>query len=199
MQTLKSNWRWLIYFGLLVVFINPIVRVIFHDDARPSPVDASPIAKLNAELIEPERIIRALDSLQDHDKVWRFERHMRPERNWELTYWFSYGYRYNLVTIRVYFYHDEQQLVYMLPRRTYEHAKRGSIAVESDNNTQAFLHASFMERSHGRSMPRRLIRTELRLGSVYISMREERHYQDLYPNASSDFIRLLYELLTAEE
>jgi len=196
----KSKWRILVYVVLFLVFINPIFRIAFHVDQRPSPVDASLLAQLSPEQIEPERIAIALDSLQEHSKILSFERNDTPTNiDWEITYRFAFGYRPNTVVVRVYFFWSEQRLVNILPRWIHERARRRSVVVANENNTQAFLHASFMPRSHGFSVDHRIIRTELRLGSVHVDLNEQRDHRALYPNASSDFIRLLYELLTAEE
>ena len=199
-EKITSHWRWLVYLLLFLLFINPILRVAFHQDPRPSPVNASFISQLIPEQIEPERIMKALDSLEDRDKVWSFERDDMPRQaNWMLSYRFFYGYAFNTVSIRINFYWSEQQLIDRLPRRRSQHARRESTVLTNENNTQAFLHASFMPRSHGFAVDHRFIWTELRLGNVYIDMSEQRDHRDLYPNASTDFIRLLYELLTAEE
>jgi len=196
----KSKWRILVYVVLFFVFINPIFRIAFHVDQRPSPVDASLLAQLSPEQITPEHIISVVDSLHDMDKIWAFDRSERPS-DWEreLLYFFSYGYFLNTTSIRIQVYRCEQRLMNVLPRWRRESARRRSVVITNDNDTQAFLHASFMPRSHGFSVEHRVIRTELRIGSIHIDMREERNRHNLYPNASSDFIRLLYELLTAEE
>jgi len=196
----KSKKRIIVYVIILTIFSNFIVRIIFHEAPRPSPVDASLLVQLAPEQICPMRLEMALDSLQDRDKIWRFEKNERPY-GWEssLLYFFSYGYALNTVRIMVTFHRNEQRLIDILPHNRRERARRGSTVITNDNNTQAFLHAAFMFRHYGFSVDHRIIRTELRLGSVHIDLREQRDRRALYPNASSDFIRLLYELLTAEE
>jgi len=194
------KWRILVYVILFVVFIGPLTRVLFHANPSPSPVDASLIAQLTSEQIEAWRFATVLDSLQDNENIRRFERNDFPNQvNWELSYRFTYVCEYGAVVIRIQFYRYEQRLIDRLPFYSRQYALRGSTVISNENNTQAFLHASFMPRSHGFTVDHRSIWTELRFNNVHITLAEQRSHRDLYPNASSDFIRLLYELLTAEE
>jgi len=173
---------------------------MFTRDVRPSPVDASLIEHLPQELINQERITNVIDSLRDHDNILRFEIDILPrQRDLALAYRFTYRHEYRNVSVHVEFFRDEQRLIERLPRWSDRFARRGSLVLDNENNTQVFLYASYMQRSYiFLPIPNRAIQTELRLGNVRIFLNEQRDWRELYPNASSDFIRMLYDLLVAD-
>jgi len=173
---------------------------MFTYDPRPSPVDASFLEKLTQEQMSEERLIMIFDLFQYFNNTRWFEIEELPrQRNLSRLYRFDFLYDSMSVSIRLGFYWYEQVLIDYLPSMTRHHDRRFSTVITNDNNTQAFLHASFNPRSHGAPASWRSIWTELRLGNVHITMYESRDRNNVYPNASTAFIQLLYELLTANE
>ena len=195
---LKSRWRLLVYAVIIMVYIIPNYRAMFTYDPRPSPVDASLLEQLTLEQMDEEHLIAVFDSLHDRDDIMQFEHNANPHIEGPKSYRFSFTHERMWVSIRVYFYWSEQRLIDYLPRWTRQHERNYSVVVTNENNTQAFLHASINQRSHGAPLSWRSIRTELRLGNVHITLSEDRDRNNVYPNASTAFIQLLYELLTEE-
>jgi len=171
---------------------------MFTYDPRPSPVDASLLERLTLEQIEEIRLIEIMDLLQYSEYIMSFECSLDPHSDWSRSYRFSFSHESMRVRVRAYFYWSEQRLIDYLPRLRRQFTQQHSLVVENDNNTQVFLHASINQRSHGAPLSWRSIRTELRLGNVHITLSEDRDRNSVYPNASTAFIQLLYELLTAE-
>jgi len=201
----KSKLRLIVYILLLfpyILFLMPLIPHLFaSENERPSPVDASLITLLTPAQVEEERIITTLDSLQDHNLILNFEVDLSPQQsNWSRSYRFSYRYDFRTVRVSVNMFWNEGHLISILPRFINQYERQNSMLINNENNnTQAFLHASHVPISRGVPMSYRMIRTELRLGNTHIMMSEERDRNNYYPNASTAFIQLLYELLTAEE
>jgi len=172
---------------------------MFTYDPRPSPVDASLLELLTPVQIKEERLIMIFNMFHEHPGVYRFEKDELPRQsNLSLLYSFFFSYDAMDVSVVVGFYWNEEHLMNTLPRWRRQYERRHSTVITNDNNTQAFLHASINQRSHGAPLSWRSIRTELRLGNVHITLSEDRDRNNVYPNASTAFIQLLYELLTAE-
>jgi len=183
-----------------MIYIIPNFRVMFTRNIRPSPVDASFIALIEPEQLNEEHMVMVIDSLQELDNVSRFEKQVRSHYvSQRLIYRFSYISDSGIVSVQIAFYWCEQRLIDILPRWTYLQTRRHSAIITNYNSTQAFLHATFSPMSHLLPAPWRSLRTELRLGNVHITLSENRDRNDYYPNASTAFIQLLYELLTAEQ
>ena len=216
----RTKWRFVVYcIAIIIIYATNFQRI--HFGARPSPVDVSPIARLTAEQIG--RLGAALDSLLDsyqaHEYIWSFRRnegHGIPHDTWEASYFMIFGYPQRFehtvpivrVMISIRFFRYEQYLIDTMPRSrsaytlpgANAHILSGSTVIVNDNNTQAFMAASYVPRSHGFSINTRHIRTEIRLGNVFIDMVELRGSRyEIRCNLSSEFIQFLYELLTAEE
>ena len=195
----KSRWRLLVYAVIIMVYIIPNYRAMFTYDPRPSPVDASLLELLTPVQIKEERLIMIFNMFHEHPGVYRFEKDELPRQsNLSLLYSFFFSYDAMDVSVVVGFYWNEEHLMNTLPRWRRQYERRHSTVITNDNNTQAFLHASINQRSHGAPLSWRSIRTELRLGNVHITLSEDRDRNNVYPNASTAFIQLLYELLTAE-
>ena len=198
-QTPKPKWRWGIYFIVLCVFFYNWGHLLLHEQVRPSPVDASPIALLTQEQMELEHIIAVLDSFQENEKIGNFERNIMPfHSSWSRTYRFTFIHESRGAHIRVNFYRDEQRLIDRLPSRRTNASRRGSVVITNENNTQAFLHATFIPRSHGAPVSYRVISTEVRVGSIHFYLIERRDSSNAFPDVASYFIRYLYEQLTAD-
>lgn len=196
--------RWILYAPFLLIYFIFLMSMIFApgENERPSPVDASLVAQMTQEQIDSHHLEQALDSLRNNDYIARFSRSLRPgDRELSLRYTFTFicSTSSGGVSIRIHFHRDEQRLIDRLPRWPNCHERRNSEVIINENNTQVFLHASFVPVSHGMSVSYRLIRTELRLGNVHITLSEHGNRDDSYPNASTEFIRFLYELLTTYE
>jgi len=199
-QARRPPWRWNVYIIVLVIFFYNWGHLLFSEQIRPSPVDASPIALLTQEQMEIGHIRAVLDSFQENENIGGFETDPFPrQRNWSRTYRFSFVHESRGVSVRIQFYRDEQHLTDHLPFRTTRASRRGSVVINNENNTQAFLHATFIPRSHGAPVSYRVISTELRIGSVHIDMTEHRDSRNAFPDAASYFIRFLYEQLTADQ
>jgi len=184
----------------ILLFIPFVPHLFASEDERPSPVDASLITQLTPAQVEAEHIIKALESLSAHGYIRHFERNTSPlQRDWFRSYRISYVYDYMWVYISINFFWDEQRLIEYIPRWRHQHERINSEVIINENNTQVFLHASHVPISNGRPVTFRMIRTELRLGNVHIELSEDRSRDFYYPNASTAFIQLLYELLTAEQ
>jgi len=195
----KSRWRLLVYAVIIMAYIIPNYRAMFTYDPRPSPVDASLLEQLSLEQIDEWRLIAVFDSFKYCDNLRWFEMEEIPRQiRWSRAYRFTFIYNAMGVDVDINFYKDEEHLNNILPRLRHQYERRHSEVIVNDNNTQIFLHASINQRSHGAPLSFRSIRTELRLGNVHITLSEDRARDDYYPNASTAFIHLLYELLTAE-
>jgi len=198
-QARKPIWRWGIYLIVLIVFFHNWGHLLFSEQIRPSPVDASPTALLTQEQIELEHIRAVLDSFHENEKIGGFERNIVPfHSRWSRVYRFTYANESRGVHVRIRFYRSEQHLIDHLPLRTTRALRRGSVVINNENNTQAFLHATFIPRSHGAPVSFRVISTEVRLGSVHIDMTEYRDSRNAFPDVTSDFIRFLFERLTVD-
>ena len=195
------NKRFILYLVILLAYLVPNYRVMFTYDPRPSPVNASPLGQIPLEQINEERLIAMMNLLQDSDYIRRFESNLAPrQRRFSRFYRFSYASDSRGVAVEINFYWNEHDLAAYLLRQANRRIQRhSSIITNNNNNTQAFLHASFNPRSHGFPTDIRYVITDLRLGNVHISLYEVRGIRDYYPNASTAFIQFLYELLTAEE
>jgi len=191
--------RFKLYLVILLAYLVPNYRVMFTYDPRPSPVDASLLSELSLERINEKHLISAIELMRDNYYIRHFESNLTPQqRNWSQSYRFYSIHGPRGVDVRINFYWSEQGLADYLLRRASQRIQRHSSIIKNDNNTQAFLHASFNPRSHGFPASWRSINTDLRLGNVHISLFEVRDIGDYYPNASTAFIQLLYEFLTAE-
>jgi len=196
----QSKWRLIVYVIIIMIYIIPNFRVMFTRNTRSSPVDASFIALIEPEQLNEEHMVMTIDSLQELDNVSRFEKQVRSHYVSErLIYSLTYRHESGSVSIRVHVYWSEQRLIDVLPSWEHLQTRRHSAIITNDNNTQAFLHATFSPMSHLLPAPWRSLRTELRLGNVHITLSEDRARDDYYPNASTAFIQMLYELLTAEQ
>ena len=69
----------------------------------------------------------------------------------------------------------------------------------NENGTQSLLDPSFMYRVYLFPVHNRGIRSDIHIDNTIIRLTEQRDRRELDQNVSSEFIRLLYELLTAEE
>jgi len=173
---------------------------MFTYNPRQSPVDASLLERLTPAQIDEEHLIAVFDAFKYGDNFQQFEMEELPRQiRWSRAYRFTFVYNTMGVSINIYFYKDEEHLDNILPRWRRQHERRHSVVITNNNMTQIFLHASINQRSHGAPLSFRSIGTEIRLGSnVHITLSEFRNRNDVYPNASTAFIQLLYELLTAE-
>jgi len=184
----------------ILLFIPFVPHLFASEDERPSTVDASLIAQLTQAQMNDEHMIKTLESLRERDYIGHFESDLSPQqRNWSRSYRFFYIHDSRGASIIINLYWDEEQLVNALPRFVSQYERQFSKIIINDNNTKVFLHASHVPISHGRPVSFRMIRTELRLGNIHIMISEERERNDCYPNASTAFIQLLYEILTSEQ
>jgi len=198
---LSFKYRLLIYAVLIVISIVVHFRILFTNDYRKSMVDVSPIANLTNEQID--RLEDVLNEFEDYDFIRRFEarEHEYHMGGIRMTYeirWFNGETRSSLY-IWVKIYKSEHQAIESFQFRltsAQRHRDRYTL-ITNGNNTEAILFDSWMDRAgHGVPVPRRHLRSEIRLGNAVITLSDDLYQHQLHMNTSSDFIEFLCEKLT---
>jgi len=175
-------------------------RILLTYDHRSSPVDASPIARLIPEQVGHLEYV--LDSLYDRDDIFNFEKREQSRGILQMS---AYSFRFrsqrgHIVRISVSFHESNSHAIDSLHfwAAAGQGRGRGYTLIINDNSTQALLWDSIMPRSHGLPVAHRFINSEIIIGNAYFNFHEQREQHQLHQNATSEFIQLLYDLLTAE-
>ena len=198
---MRLKWRLLLYVVLVMISTAIHYRVLFTNDYHKSLVDASNIANLNSEQIN--RLEDVLEGIEEYDFIKKCDIKELPDHPYLSKtcdiIWYenkpngALSVRYDGLDINIAFYIDEQDAIkafklYIEGRYT---------LVSNENNTEAILFDSEMDRAgHAVPIPNRRLLSKLRLGNAIITLSENPLQNQLHMNTSSDFIRLLCDLLT---
>jgi len=192
---------------VLFVLTFAAFSLLSGNSYRKSQIDASPIAELTSEQIE--RLESVIERLKDFDFITQYEieekgEYTDPSVRKEYRLVWLRKEPYSLLLISIGFYYDEQCVIdnMQLAIRTNDRHKRPYTLIVNDNNTEAILGHSRMNRSAGTFyFPRseRHMGGGLRLGNAWIGLSESQEYYNLGKNISNEFIKLLCELLQEEE
>jgi hypothetical protein len=204
-----SMWRLLccilLSFVLLIITFAAFV-ILSNDTYRKSKVDASPIAELSSEQID--RLEEVIERFKEYDFITRFdieeEKYTGPHLSkiYKLVWYREEPH--SSLDISVRFYKDEQKAIddMQFGIRISEDEKLFYALIENDNNTEALLRDSKMIRTSDTLYfpnSKRFISSAIRLGNARVSLTERQEYYNLDKNISSEFIKLLCEMLASEE
>jgi len=201
-----SPWKLLCCILLSVVLMTITYKILFTSDYRESQVDTSPLAELTSEQID--RLEDAIVRFKEFDFITRFD-YSEVERTGIIqSKKYDLIWRrqepHSLLRISITFYYDEQRAIdyFQFGIEIKNEHRRPYTLIENDNNTEALLAHSMMERNSDTLFfpdSSRYISSGLRLGNAYISLNEQQEYNNLDKNISSEFIKLLCEMLQEEE
>jgi hypothetical protein len=200
-----SIWRLLccILLSVILFVITFAAFVLFSNNSyRKSIVDASPIAELSSDQID--RLEDVIERFKEYDFITRFDIEEEEYTGPHLSKIYSFVWRrekpHSLLGISVNIYRDEQRAIDDIQfwARLSDEEKQPYTLIENDNNTEALLYDSRMIRSADALYfpnSQRHINSGIRLGNAHISMSETQEYYNLDKDVSSEFIKLLCEML----
>lgn len=188
---------------IIIIFTAIVYSNIVNAVQRPSRVDVSPIAKLNEEQVsQAEEAIMQLGELGliSEPRIEDFD-----ESHTTLTRVFETGWTDNEVpgrqaSIMIFVSIDRQEetaistIQSMRVGRTFG----PRVDVVNDNNTEALLrYPSMPVSASGWFMPtsERIVRSQIRIGNVRITLWESRHRSDGRELLTNQFIEMLVEQL----
>ena len=168
--------------------------MLFTNDYRKSLVDDSPIANLSNEQVN--HLEDAIDAFDDYDFVSRFEVKSFEDRQDIYKMCSMYWHKsepFGGLNISIYFYKDEQAAV-----KSFQRYVEGKYTlITNGNDAEAILFDSEMDRAgHGVPVSNRYLLSKLRFGNAIITLSESPEQHQLHMNISSDFIKLLCEMLS---
>jgi len=198
------KWRLLIYFILILISIAMNYKILFTNDYRKSLVDASPIAELSSEQVN--RLEGVLEKFKDYDFIIQCDIEEMENHPFLSKTCYMIWHRnkpFGGLLINIHFYNYEQDAIEERQLRLQENRfaptnvlERRYTRIINDNNTEIILFDSKMDRAgHLVPVSNRNLRSEIRLGNAVISLSESPEQHQLNKNISSDFIKLLCELL----
>jgi hypothetical protein len=202
-----SFWKMLccILLSVFLFFLTIIAFAVFSSDSfRESKVDISPIAGLTSEQIL--RMEDVIERFEEFDFITKFNAlGVRNDTNSYHIKW--QGEDQKLLNISVSIYKNEieaMELIQHVVRLMNESVRQQPyIRIRnSSNNTEALLAHSYMYRTFDTlyfPQTERTIRSYLRLGNTCIDLWETQDYYNLHKSISSEFIKLLCEMLQEEE
>lgn len=197
----RFRWRLLIYVALMLISTAVYWRLLFTKDYHPSPVDPTPIAQLTDEQIGNLR--NAVEEFRDFDFIQHFAEQEFENHPSSISESIGFTWRctntsYSLnIWLRFYISRNRNvENFHWILDRHYTQAERFT-HISNPNDTELILYDTFMDRA-GHMWPTntRLIRTQIRMGNVRITLSESPHVRHLDRNLSNEFINLLVELLT---
>ena len=185
-----GEWRTVVCVIVFILYVSINFQTLFFD-SRPSPVDVSPLARLTPAQIE--QLNTVIYSLQYHEDVTIFN--TSDNARWEATYGILFDSDSVRTSVRIRRYWHEQTAIDSIH---FQWNSTHSRLITNDNNTQALLQRTRMSRTYILPQYHRHIVADIRIGDTVINFSERIDRRKLRQNATSDFIHLLYELLTAE-
>ena len=201
-----SIWKLIGCIIFCIVLMTMTFRILFTSDYRKSEVNVSPIAELSSEQID--RLEDAIERFRQYDFITRFNIEEEKYTGSHLIKIFNLvWYReepHSLLNISVSFYKEEQRAIddFNFWISFSSRDKKKFTLITNDNNTEALLNDSKMIRtSDTLYIPdsKRYISSGIRLGSAYISLTERQENNNLDMNISTEFIKLLCDMLKDEE
>jgi len=191
-----SIWKLIGCIVLSIVLVIITFRVLFTSNYRKSEVDVSPIAELNSNQVY--KLNDVVERFIDYDFITRCDIEEKSEDHYLSKtcsmYWKSEDLA-TILDISVFFYRDEQRAV-----NSMELDRDGRYSqISYDNNTEALLFDSKMIRTSDTlysSSSERYIKSKIRLGNSVITLSESQEYYNLDRNISTEFIKLLCEMLS---
>ena len=204
-----SIWRLLCCILLsIVLFVATFATFVLlsNNSYRKSKVDASPIAELSSEQIG--HLEDVLERFKGYEFITRFEieeeKYTDPHLIKIYNLIWSRKEPWSLLDISVRFYKEEQDAINDLQFwvNLSKDEKLPYTFIENKNNTEALLHDSKMIRTSDTLYfpnSQRIINSAIRLCNVRISLSESQEYYNLDKNISTEFIKLLCELLQEGE
>ena len=188
------KWRVAVYIVLLIISTIMNHRILFTKDYNKSLVDATPIADLSREQIES--LENKLVLFNDYSFITKCEINERDDHT-DLyktcnIVWIG-GKEFGSLDIIIWFYRDEKKAddsvrFWTEGRRTY---------IKNPNHSEVYLLDSYMSRSHGVPVAYRELKSLIRFDNVIIRMHESPKQHLLDKNLTSDFIKLLCDILVS--
>jgi len=193
-----SIWRLLCCILLSIALMTITFKILFTSDYQKSQVEISPIAALSYEQIN--QIENVMERFREYSFITRYDITEASQGHFLSKSYSLYWNRKepaSFLDISIFFYKDEKVAIDNL--QLYKEGRYTLIT--NNNNTEALLFDSKMQRNSDSmyiSNSQRYIRSKIRLGNAIINLSEFQEYYNLDKNISSEFIKLLCELLKEE-